>query len=150
MTNTVELKDMDKLCTAMGGAVKLDDLSDVTITSAASGNVLKYNGTKWVNGSVSEVPATSGASTGDVLTVGAGGAAWTAPGEYLPDDSEASTGDILAIGADGPEWSAPAGIWVPVPEAAEAGYVLTAKADGTVEWVDPTAEVSAKKTTKKN
>ena len=45
----------------------------------------------------------------------------------------------------------PAGLWVPVPEAAEAGYVLTAKADGTVEWVDPSAEVStAKKTTKKN
>lgn len=43
-----------------------------------------------------------------------------------------------------------AGIWVPVPEAAEAGYVLTAKADGTVEWVDPSAEVTAKKTTKKN
>lgn len=111
MTNTIELKDMDKLCTAMGGAVDLDDLSDVTITSAASGNVLKYNGTKWVNGSVAEVPATSGASTGDILTVG----------------------------ADGPEWSTPAGIWVPVPEAAEAGYILTAKADGTVEWVDPEA-----------
>lgn len=123
MTNTIEIKDMDKLCTAMGGAVDLDDLSDVTITSAASGNVLKYNGTKWVNGSVAEVP----------------------------DDSEASAGDILAIGEDGPEWSAPAGIWVPVPEAAEAGYVLTAKADGTVEWVDPSAEVTAtKKTTKKN
>lgn len=43
-----------------------------------------------------------------------------------------------------------AGICVPVPEAAEAGYVLTAKADGTVEWVDPSAEVTAKKTTKKN
>lgn len=43
-----------------------------------------------------------------------------------------------------------AGLWVPVPEAAEAGYVLTAKADGTVEWVDPSAEVTAKKTTKKN
>lgn len=74
MINTIEIKDMDKLITAMGG-------------------------TKRVNGSVAEVPA---------------------------------------------------GIWVPVPEAAEAGYVLTAKADGTVEWVDPTAEVSAKKTTKKN
>lgn len=75
MINTIEIKDMDKLITAMGG-------------------------TKGVNnGSVAEVPA---------------------------------------------------GIWVPVPEAAEAGYVLTAKADGTVEWVDPSAEVTAKKTTKKN
>lgn len=122
MTNTVEIKDLDKLCTAMGGAVDLDDLSDVTITSAASGNVLKYNGTKWVNGSVDEVPDTTGATAGDLLT----------------------------LGADGVAWEAPAGLWVPVPEAAEAGYVLTAKADGTVEWVDPSAEVTAKKTTKKS
>ena len=55
------------------------------------------------------------------------------------------------ITAMGGAWGAPAGLWVPVPEAAEAGYVLTAKADGTVEWVDPSAEVStAKKTTKKS
>lgn len=111
MTNTIELKDMDKLCTAMGGAVDLDDLSDVTITSAASGNVLKYNGTKWVNGSVAEVPDTTGATAGDLLT----------------------------LGADGVAWDAPAGLWVPVPEASEAGYILTAKADGTVEWVNPEA-----------
>lgn len=32
-----------------GGASDLDDLSDVTITSATSGQVLKYNGTAWVN-----------------------------------------------------------------------------------------------------
>lgn len=139
MTNTVEIKDMSQLITAMGGAVKLDDMTDVTLSTPSSGQVLEYNGTKWVNAAISEVPDTTGASTGDVLTLGAGGAAWDAPGEYLPDDSEASSGDILAIGANGPEWSTPAGIWVPVPEAAEAGYVLTAKADGTVEWVNPEA-----------
>jgi hypothetical protein len=27
----------------------LNGLSDVTITSVASGNVLRYNGTKWIN-----------------------------------------------------------------------------------------------------
>lgn len=32
-----------------GGASALDDLTDVTITSAATGNVLRYNGTAWVN-----------------------------------------------------------------------------------------------------
>lgn len=32
-----------------GGATELDDLTDVIITSAVAGNVLKYNGTHWVN-----------------------------------------------------------------------------------------------------
>jgi hypothetical protein len=33
-----------------GGATTLDDLTDVTITSATNGQVLKYNGSVWVNG----------------------------------------------------------------------------------------------------
>lgn len=32
-----------------GGAVELNDLTDVTITSPASNHILKYNGTAWVN-----------------------------------------------------------------------------------------------------
>ena len=32
-----------------GGSLSLDDLLDVDITSPSSGQVLKYNGTKWVN-----------------------------------------------------------------------------------------------------
>jgi hypothetical protein len=35
---------------AFGGAVLLDDLLDVAITSPGAGQVLKYNGTSWVNG----------------------------------------------------------------------------------------------------
>lgn len=88
MTEIVEIKDMSKLIAAMGGAVKLDDMTDVTLITPASGQVLKYDGSKWVNASI---------------------------------------------------------LLVPVPVEAEAGYVLTAKADGTVEWVDPAAEVSTSK-----
>lgn len=33
-----------------GGKSKLSELNDVTITSASDGQVLKYNGSKWVNG----------------------------------------------------------------------------------------------------
>lgn len=33
-----------------GGKSKLSELTDVTITSASADQVLKYNGTKWVNG----------------------------------------------------------------------------------------------------
>lgn len=36
--------------TASGGATNLDGLSDVVLTSPTNGQVLKYNGTVWVNG----------------------------------------------------------------------------------------------------
>lgn len=36
-----------------GGISALDDLSDVSITSAASGQLLQYDGTDWVNGTIS-------------------------------------------------------------------------------------------------
>lgn len=88
MTDVVEIKDMNQLITAMGGAVKLDDMTDVTLSTPSSGQVLKYDGSKWVNASI---------------------------------------------------------LLVPVPLEAEAGYVLTAKADGTVEWVDPAPEVTSSK-----
>jgi hypothetical protein len=39
--------------TGGGGAATLDELTDVTLTSPASDQVLKYNGTAWVNGTVS-------------------------------------------------------------------------------------------------
>lgn len=35
---------------AAGGSIALNDLSDVTITSPSNGQVVKYNGTAWVNG----------------------------------------------------------------------------------------------------
>lgn len=35
-----------------GGASAIDDLADVTITSAASGDFLKYNGTAWINDAI--------------------------------------------------------------------------------------------------
>jgi hypothetical protein len=52
-----------------GGPVALDDLTDVTITSAANGQILKYNGAAWVN---SVVPInTFGiiATTGSAVTI---------------------------------------------------------------------------------
>lgn len=45
-----------------GGADALADLSDVALSSPASGEALAYNGTKWANTALSDV-ATSGAST---------------------------------------------------------------------------------------
>ena len=50
-----------------GGKSKLSELNDVTITSASDGQVLKYNGTKWVNG------AAGGGGTKIITYVGNGG-----------------------------------------------------------------------------
>lgn len=38
-----------KVASAGGGATGLDDLTDVTITAAASGDILRHNGTDWVD-----------------------------------------------------------------------------------------------------
>ena len=40
-------------------AASIDDLSDVVITTASSGQVLTYNGTNWVNQAVPSAPVTS-------------------------------------------------------------------------------------------
>lgn len=50
-----------------GGA--LDDLSDVTITGPVSGQVLKYNGTNWVNGSDETATGGSGITTGKAIAM---------------------------------------------------------------------------------
>lgn len=44
---------------AVGGAGAIDDLSDVTLTSPASGNVLQYNGSAWVNVAASTAMGTT-------------------------------------------------------------------------------------------
>ena len=59
-------------CSQPSITLSLNDLSDVTITTAANGNVLKHNGTKWVNGTMaigdlSDVTITS-ATDDDILT----------------------------------------------------------------------------------
>lgn len=50
---------------AGSGVTDLDDLSDVTLTSPSNGQVLKYNGTAWVNGTDS----TGGGSTDTTVVV---------------------------------------------------------------------------------
>jgi len=48
-----------------GGATNLDGLSDVTITTPSTNEVLKYNGSAWVNSVAS--PTTTGAYTGAIV-----------------------------------------------------------------------------------
>lgn len=51
-----------------GGASDLDELSDVTITSVTTGQVLKYNGSDWVNSNESSGGHTILDNEGDTLT----------------------------------------------------------------------------------
>lgn len=70
------------------GAVvlSLDDLSDVTLTSPSNGQVLKYNGTVWVNGTDNSgggLPDQSG-NVGKFLTTDGNNAIWS--DRYFADD----------------------------------------------------------------
>ena len=49
-----------------GGATWLNDLSDVTITTPASGNLLRYDGTKWTNVASSEVGVTTAGTVAEL------------------------------------------------------------------------------------
>ncbi|MEE9355184.1 MAG: hypothetical protein V3U75_06310, partial [Methylococcaceae bacterium] len=70
-----------------GADIDLGDLADVTLTGLATGNVLYYNGTAWVN-------LATGANT-NVLTLAAGIPSWAAPGAPA-----AHAATHLAAGAD--------------------------------------------------
>lgn len=59
-----------------GGASALDDLTDVVITSAAAGQVLKYNGTNWVNDTDSTGSGSFAYPTGSGIVTVSGGSAW--------------------------------------------------------------------------
>jgi hypothetical protein len=81
LTNTTQVATTAFVTTAVGGATitSLDDVADVTITSAASGQFLKWNGTAWVNDAIDLGTDTTGsyvtslvAGTGVTLTNNSG------------------------------------------------------------------------------
>ena len=53
----------------------LDGLTDVVITSAATSQVLKYNGTNWINGSDEGLPSQT-SNNGYYLTTDGSAASW--------------------------------------------------------------------------
>ncbi len=101
-----------------GGATNLDALTDVTLTTPATGNFLRYNGAQWVNAPIAQSdvtslvadlalkaplasPALTGTPTAPTIAIGAGtniatiGAVNTALGSYLPLAGGTMTGNLL-------------------------------------------------------
>jgi hypothetical protein len=62
--------------TVTGGATNLDSLTDVVITSPASGQVLKYNGTNWINDTDSTGSGSFAYPTGTGIVTVSSGSAW--------------------------------------------------------------------------
>lgn len=123
----------------------LDGLGDVTITSASSGEFLKWNGTAWINATIPEINTLNdianvtitSASSGDLLIWN--GSAWvndTLASVNQIDDvtiTGATTGDIL-------EWNGSA--WVNTTLAfddlSDVDMVTLAPSEGDIAYFDGT------------
>jgi hypothetical protein len=79
-----------------GGATALDDLTDVTITTPATGAVLKYNGSAWIDDAESGIQPTLADAKGDIIAATAADTftrlAVGSNGQVLTADSAEATG----------------------------------------------------------
>lgn len=151
MTQTVQIEQMDELIEALGGGggggiVPTPEATDAgkslvanddgtaswdtvlpTVSNSDRGKALKVNKTNnninWTE--INEVPNTTGASQGDVLTVGENGAEWATPSGGLPDYTTSDKGKVLAVNPYGNLiiWSKMIG--VPDYRGANVGSILT-------------------------
>ena len=88
--------DVHDHSTALGTA-SLGDLGDVTVTGPANGEILRYNGTQWVNDSFTPVANANLADLADVNVTGPSG---PVDGEYLRWNGTAWVNDDIDLGAD--------------------------------------------------
>jgi sugar lactone lactonase YvrE len=110
-------------------AEPLSDLSDVTITSIASGELLKWNGSAWINNTLAEAGIAASTHTHAASDVTSGTLAHERGGLEF-DASTVAIGDVIA--------GTGAGTMGLVTSSGHSdGDVLTIQADGTVDWENP-------------
>lgn len=108
-TNYTDNGTSTELVTASGSSVNnLDDLGDVTITSLASGEVLKYNGTAWVNATDATSGGGAGANPADAdIVVASSGGDYTNLKDALQN---ATTGQVIFVRDDTAEVAIPTAV----------------------------------------
>lgn len=78
-----------------GAGIAINELNDVSISSVASGQILKYNGTNWVNNTLDEAGITHNALTDYVANEHID---WTSTTENLSTSGTAATGALTVTG----------------------------------------------------
>ena len=166
MTQTVQIEQMDELIDALGhgggggGIVPTPETTDAgkslvanddgtaswdtvlpKVSNSDRGKALKVNKSNnninWID--ISEVPDTTGASQGDVLTVGASGVEWATPsgGSDIPDYTTSDYGKVLGVRLTGPttavlEWQTKK--FVPDSDSSMKGQHLKVGGSGNALW----------------
>lgn len=141
---TVEVIDIGVVAPSGGGATNLDDLTDVVITTPSNGQVLKYNGTNWVNdadatgGGAGATNLSSTQSATDVVVVSDTGTDATIPSATLTAAGAMSAADKTKLNgiATGAEVNAVDSV------SGRTGDVVLTKTDVGLANVDNTSDAS--------
>jgi outer membrane protein assembly factor BamB len=114
---------------AGGGSTALNDLTDVTITTVGTGEVLVYTGAGWENQTLTEAGIAAVSHMHSAMDITSGTLAHE-QGGLEADISGISTGDVIAGTGAGT-------LGLVTASGHSDGDVLTLQADGTADWETP-------------
>lgn len=117
-----------------GTVADIDDITNVVITSAADGQILKYNGTNWVNVTFNELIALAGLSDVTITSVASGnilkynGSAWvnSSTSELIPLNDLSDVTITSAATSDLIKWNGTAFVNVAMNDTYTSSVTTTA------------------------